>query len=525
MISYQVIYPASDQPAAEAREVRAECERISIGFPADCDIRLPAVAAAPLRANIFRSEDGILRIEAQGGSFFEVDGASRSAAALVPGQRIRIGECRIDVLVPRAGIDLSLSLTPGAARAEDDDWRGVRPLSIAELGISKRRLGIALAALVLVAFVLLPSLPLFSAAFDGGLARPSSPAPLSRGHTGLADKCSSCHTRPFVAVADAACQDCHHGTRLHSTERAAHDGIRCADCHPTHAAKAAATPTVSARCVACHARQAGLAGAGTRDFGSAHPPFRPAVIDGADTRRIAPATGHKPTEQPGIKFSHATHLTEQGLSTPNGDIVLGCRDCHRLDDAGERFMPMRMEQTCQQSRCHKLRFSEPVVGLIPHGAETAIMDRLRNIFIRRIAETPTEAQACGSGAGGDIRRAVECADRLAEDYASKTLFRDSGEALQCGLCHEMRREDSPKVMPVRIGNDRLPAVRFPHGRHATYACSDCHEKRQSKTSSEVALPLLEKCRECHGGRDGDGGRLATNCESCHRFHRLSAVTP
>ena len=48
-------------------------------------------------------------------------------------------------------------------------------------------------------------------------------------------------------------------------------------------------------------------------------------------------------------------------------------------------------------------------------------------------------------------------------------------------------------------------------------CEDCHSVKTSEEGSDVLLPNIESCRECHGGAD-DNSRLASTCVDCHGFH-------
>jgi hypothetical protein len=40
----------------------------------------------------------------------------------------------------------------------------------------------------------------------------------------------------------------------------------------------------------------------------------------------------------------------------------------------------------------------------------------------------------------------------------------------------------------------------------------------SKRASDVAMPAIARCRECHGGSLPVEGKLTSNCLLCHDFH-------
>ncbi len=233
-----------------------------------------------------------------------------------------------------------------------------------------------------------------------------------------------------------------------------------------------------------------------------------------------------PEEKSGLKFSHRIHLVKTGLSTPLGDTILTCRDCHKLEDSGNHFAPMDMKMTCQQSRCHTLHFAEPVAGIIPHGRVRPLMDQLRSYYANQLAGTPGEISGkCGQqGIEGNLaERTLACAERLARNYAATTLFNDIGSAKQCSECHEItstESEETPwKIVPLRLNRDWQPKAIFSHTRHDTVECTECHDKRDSESSRDIAMPSIEKCRSCHAGPHEVTGKVTSDCEDCHRFHR------
>jgi hypothetical protein len=64
----------------------------------------------------------------------------------------------------------------------------------------------------------------------------------------------------------------------------------------------------------------------------------------------------------------------------------------------------------------------------------------------------------------------------------------------------------------------MPRARFNHALHITQPCTSCHDTAErSKRSSDILMPRIAKCRECHGGA-GDTSKLSSDCVMCHRFH-------
>lgn len=518
-------------------EVRIAGDAIELGRGAACQIYLPDHRVSLLHATIRRAEDGSLHLEAAPEALISVNGFVERAAELRPGTQVGIGPYLLGVRPSAEAFDLILSLETAEAPAESPEAPGRTPVTLSALGLSTRRLGLGLAAFILLAFFVLPMLPLASPPIDKWqaglpvrLTESVNPGPLSAGHAVSGMKCSACHQRAFRGVTDAACTKCHERVSAHLSAHSQHADrlgeTRCTHCHASHEGKADAIRDGSSRCVGCHKRVEGTV-AEARDFGSSHPPFHLTVPAGRKVVRVREDEKKMPPEKAGLKFSHQVHLDKEGVSSPDGRTVLNCRDCHKLEESGMHFAPMEMEMTCQQSRCHRLRFADPGAGIVPHGSEREVMNRLRNFYADWLADSPARAAklcAATATAGNIVRRTLDCAGDLAHRNAASSLFRQAGENLECALCHEItetEERDVPwKVAPVRSRHDWQPRAAFPHARHDTVGCSDCHDKADSKSSEDLSFPRIGKCRECHAGARATSGRIKSSCQSCHRFHRV-----
>lgn len=401
------------------------------------------------------------------------------------------------------------------------------------------RLGVALAGLILLLFLAgvfagaSPSFEAWQAKLPVTLTGLLTPGSLSPAHERFGARCSLCHQAAFNAVADSACTECHKELGAHriapDAASAGPSSPRCAACHAAHRNKAAVVDTRSTPCVDCHSRQDERLAA-NRDFGAAHAPFRVAVFDGKKVTMLREDAPVSPTEKSGMKFSHAAHLKADGVSSPEGQTVLGCTSCHRPDEAGQSFKPPHMESGCQQSGCHRARFEEPIRGVVPHVTVRELMDRMRTFFAASLADDAVEfRRQCGgtNPTGSAGRRLLDCANDIARETAARTLFRQTGEDLGCALCHELvetgHRETPWKIEPVRWTTHWHPSASFPHARHATLDCGDCHSKASSKKANDLSIPGIAKCRECHAGIAGARGKLATGCADCHIFHRHAAT--
>ncbi|MCF8198612.1 MAG: hypothetical protein K9J42_07590 [Sulfuritalea sp.] len=357
-----------------------------------------------------------------------------------------------------------------------------------------------------------------------------NPAPLSRGHRMFGDRCSTCHQKAFRAVTDDACTTCHTQTLTHVaySDRlgARHVDIHCVDCHAMHSVKEAMTEMRSVPCVECHEKN-GRQLAENRDFGKAHATFRLAFIRGDKTLHVREDQSPLPLEQSHLKFSHEVHMKQDGVSSPEGQTVLDCVNCHQLEESGRRFATPTMTGTCQQSGCHALRFDRPLSGVVPHGTAREVTDRTRNAYANWLADNSADAGlACGWKTSRTVthRQLLDCAERVSGEYLNNTLFKQRGDDLGCALCHELvatNMKDVPlTIAPILVQHHWHESAQFPHDMHKSAKCTDCHNKTSSKSASDVSIPGLAKCRECHVGQQGYTEKVSSGCADCHNYHRV-----
>ncbi len=537
MITCRLVTITHSPEGSRTEAVCVSGETLEIGRGAACPIHLPAPDVDPLHATIRRLPDGSLQIEAPRGGLIKVNGFMESAARLTPGTEIRIGSYLLAVERSEGEVDLVLSVQTPAAGSEAPAGTLAAPAVTDGPRVSKRALGLGLAALILLLFLVLPTLPRLSTDLDAWQAdlpvtftQSLNPGPLSRGHRLFEGRCSTCHDRAFRGVADAACTQCHEqvGGHLAADSRAAHrlEGVRCADCHPAHAAKRETLMKGASVCLSCH-RNGEVADARAADFGHDHPPFGLSVPLGDGAIRVTLDSGGSPSEQSGLRFSHKVHLMKEGVSTPSGDTVLTCPDCHVLERSGDHFAPMEMERSCQQSGCHRIRLPSPSRPLVRHGPVEEVMNTLRLDYAQWLGGGPAaRLRRCAPLAETDnpVRQTLDCIHRLADENAGSSLFRTTGKNLECALCHEITATGTPdspwSIAPVRTRHDWQPKALFRHSKHGTLACVECHDKSGSEKSEDVAFPQIEKCRECHAGAEA-AGKIGSRCQDCHTFHRIA----
>ena len=97
----------------------------------------------------------------------------------------------------------------------------------------------------------------------------------------------------------------------------------------------------------------------------------------------------------------------------------------------------------------------------------------------------------------------------------------------CKECHALSFPNGPDALPVvakaAIPTRWLPHANFDHEAHQMVSCASCHSKAPtSKETSDVLIPGIQTCRECHhSGSDAAEPR----CFECHTYHDWSKEKP
>ncbi len=214
-----------------------------------------------------------------------------------------------------------------------------------------------------------------------------------------------------------------------------------------------------------------------------------------------------------LKFSHAEHF---GTVQREGGApeTLTCGTCHVRAADGKSFTPIAFVRDCE--RCHKLDFDPRIKGTpVPHGNAQHAIEVVR----AALAEFNLNADE-GSG---------ETTATLRNRVAQET--RDTIDALfteqdGCKRCHEVTVTVAPgspgrkqyRVVPPRVPTRWLPAALFDHGVHRQTACEQCHTRaRTSKTATELLIPGIRVCRDCHAD-PGTPDKVDSPCVECHVYH-------
>jgi hypothetical protein len=242
-------------------------------------------------------------------------------------------------------------------------------------------------------------------------------------------------------------------------------------------------------------------------------------------------------EQSNLKFSHAQHLDPARVTRASDSRALGCSDCHTPAADGEHFLPVTMQRSC--ASCHELTFDPGAPDRqLPHGRPRDAILLIQDYFARRSVDPTPATSMAGRRRLPDQRveesvcsgPAFACAMRRAQSEI-ENQFKTHG----CASCHNVTDTHDGDVLerfqvaPVRLTRDYFPAVHFSHSLHAVQkgksgdaACEACHAVRKSSSSTDLFIPDLPKCLECHSDRLARD-RVVLQCSSCHEYHPKTTI--
>lgn len=525
-------------------------DTLTIGRAADQAIFVNDLRAALEHATVTVLGNGRYRVEALVASGIRLDGKLEQNATATSGSQIEVGNSRITLIEPpkdfEAAVEVALiDKTEVAAREESE----ALPMTLAEAGIGKRRAAwIGLISMLIIGLAIpivahyMPTLRIATAGMPMVGMNAWDTGHLHDAHHTMAGDCQACHGSPFSVVEDAKCVVCHAATPAHAdpAEFPLPDiaQARCAHCHRDHNGNEGLVRNDQVLCSDCHRNlteripnQTLLAN--VEDFGNAHPQFSVLLPAWAEDGSFAPVrTSMDKTpliETSGLKFPHATHLRERGVTSPDGTVNMVCADCHVAEPGGALIAPIDFEQHCQS--CHRLDFDLRVPDRqVPHADVAAVQYMLDEFYAkvaleggyddvsapvivrqrRRPGQPPPTPE--------ERREALAWAQQKATQ-TTDTLF--SGRA--CGVCHSVSKDPAAvrggwQVAPVRVAGQWYEKSRFTHNAHVTMDCEACHIASQSQSSADLLIPEITNCRQCHAG-EHDKELLPSTCIACHGFHQ------
>lgn len=351
--------------------------------------------------------------------------------------------------------------------------------------------------------------------------------PLAPAHQVFTDRCERCHVRVAghfsAAVADTACVACHAAPahRVNQTSTPP-----CASCHADHRGAITLAATDDAACTSCHrdlktsdGKATVLASVGA--FASGHPEFAAKRGDSKDTAVL--------------RFNHAAHMKENLRGPDGGSVTLACATCHVPidpsgrgggDRSGGLMRPIEYKRDC--ASCHALYFDPLIDAQVPHD-KTDVVHAFVDARLRQfIAANP---QQMGKAEPVRGRIPVNFPDPFPPTVAKNSTEWVSARTTAvesylwkktCAECHALTAGANgasgapPQTVPTAMRASWMPHARFDHRAHQLATCVSCHAGAATSTeTSDVLVPAIATCRQCH---DGMRRSADARCSACHDYH-------
>lgn len=382
-------------------------------------------------------------------------------------------------------------------------------------------------------------------------------APVATAHALFNDDCARCHSEPLQplvrlvrgdlvrTVSNRTCLSCHDGAAHHKNEE--RPGA-CAVCHAEHRGKALLARVADGHCTSCHAQ--------LRDdhpktmyenvsaFSADHPEFR--------------ILRTKQKDEAKLHFNHAVHLaldlaalrSRDGAGIQRYGDRLECSACHQPDAERRYLQPISYARHC--ASCHPLTVR--ITGDMPDADARAAAEEFRRtpvphqepsivraVLRERLVEF-VQRHPVASGARAEPPRALpgraprpvtQAESRWVKgqaDEAERLLFTNrelpraerglfEGSCRQCHVPALLGGSNGlPQYLPTALPARWLTHGRFAHDSHRMLDCLACHgAAAASQATSDVLLPGLQSCQECH--RQPGGAR--SDCAECHSYHDRS----
>lgn len=542
---------------AEYYDAEISGDELTIGSAADQNIQLLGREVAPEHA-VIRQVGSQLEVACRRGERVRLNGKKKESAKLAVGDIIELAGHKLRIAQPPPGFAVAIELQPND-RIDASEFESAFRTDLSQTLLGKRRLAWAGLLLVMLFGLALPMMVMTMHHAGKELFSwiPGdkfwNTGPLHQVHQqAIGDRCDTCHQKLFQRVQDAACVDCHRTTHDHiMPARLALTELgptpRCATCHREHnEPQSFLVNSSDSMCVDCHGEPEHDFGQIKKDpvrgFGlERHPEFKPHLLMSKTTQagagfdyewKTVIAQLDSASEQSNLKFSHVQHLDPDRVLRRGDSKPMNCVDCHALETDGEHFEPISMEGKC--AACHELTFDPGAPDRqLPHGKPREVVLTLQDYFTRKFSD-PNAGRALPDRRRLPGREEEEetctgapfdCAMRSARKEIESQFTRRG-----CIGCHGVIDTRAPnvferfQVIPIRFARDYFPANRFDHRSHQIQgkltgddACLSCHAAKKSKDSSDLMVPGLTKCTECHGDKAA-AERVTVQCVSCHAYH-------
>ena len=516
-----------------------------------------------LRHAVIEYVDGryvIKDLDSRGGTY--VNHRAVRMQPLADGDVVHIGNFNLRMGVPANAGPLTIDVTREGTEEVAENTASVSYLShyrLAESLFTKRRLtwwGIGVVVGGMIVLLLLGEVPLGKKVWHASTIL--APGEVTPAHRFIGHNCVQCHADAWRVPTSNACNTCHTGLVHQASEPFT---PACVTCHREHRSDHRALTTIGDQfCVQCHADlrtkggQAPQFATQIRSFDAGHPEFSVIVAGQNEQKSARVKLSDKAAlrDTSAIKLNHQLHLTPERIKKVTSK-TLTCTNCHKMDAQGAYMLPITYTEHCAE--CHPLQFDDRFPGqFVDHGNQPETMQEFlkNNFYTARCLEQaglPTPPPSSPEGSAGVIRRpgqvpsappqpqaatpatVIQCRDREVHE-AEKRLYA-GGKQSVCGLCHTLQ-DPSPGSQLPTVVRPEIPARWFIHGKFdhqahirattikATAAnknpCELCHRPdfaaSKSTETSDVLLPGIASCQECHSSAGG----VSSQCVTCHQYH-------
>lgn len=507
----------------EAKEILLAGPSSIVGRGENADIRFEDPLISFRHAELLESHDGIRISDLNSFSGTRVNNKPIQRDMLQDGDIISIGLYSIEV--KREGADWILVEERRLDKAKGEEEfiaSTLKSASFRDNLPSMTLLSIILATIILFLYFYIPLTTPIKGSWSSG--------PISNEHKLLANDCKACHAVPFEKVSNNTCKECHkmndHRMDLHAGQTL--DSLACTNCHTEHNGSAGLIIKEELLCTSCHGDLSNLLDRPTKvenvhNFNS-HPDFK---IHLFLQNEKTPLKGAKDTNT--LKLNHEIHL-KGAINGPDREEQLDCASCHKLSEDKRTFKSVNFETSCE--RCHTLGFSKPHPEVMaPHTNPDDVF-----LFLLRFYANESLLKEGQKSSSEDKRFIPGNLDKRSLElfFLRKDVVDNARKAehelftkLSCSVCHEVKKLENPltedksifKITPPEQRVSWFPSVLFDHSSHQNVLCKDCHRGVfKSELTSEVLIPDVNSCRECHGDQ-GHTDKVSSTCISCHPYHQ------
>jgi Cytochrome c7 and related cytochrome c len=408
-----------------------------------------------------------------------------------------------------------------------------------------------------------------------------SSGPMSAAHAVLGDQCGLCHVRNAsysAGVSDATCLSCHdapaHNQRQTFTPA-------CSSCHIEHKGRRRLAEVAETGCTQCHGDLTVKDGTPQYNphisrFDGGHPEFAEVHSGQSDAGTInlnhnahlrstlrGPGSvvvqmdcedchrplnvnqpwpysvaAIQPASQQPVMVGQADAQQRKRRSVEAGPgaymtpirYVNQCAACHSLQfdsnippaphDKPEKVRAFILQTLSDYAAAHPEALRSSPIGLSlqgvqPGGVPASLNDALAPLR-QTFEETQSSLPVTQSIAAAPLESAQAWVRQRAAE-AERLLWQKN-----CKVCHIVTQgggDQLPTFVKAIIPSRWFPNAEFDHEAHRMMKCAACHNTiPQSTVTSDINLPGIKTCQNCHQERGPSAGAAEGRCFECHSYH-------